>query len=185
MGVTGHKLYRGTAPGVYGAPTTLGNVTSYTDANAVTGTRYYYAVAAVDAAGNEGAKSPEATAVAVDNTLPADTTPPTAPASLAAADKPADTGGAINLSWTAATDAVGVTGYRVYRGTATGVYGAPTTLGNVTTYTDATATTGTRYYYVVRAFDAAGNLGAASPEASAIAVDNSRGTSRHRHADRI
>ena len=54
--MTGYKLYRGTAAGIYGAPTTLGNVTTYTDTTAVTGTRYYYAVAAVDAAGNEGAE---------------------------------------------------------------------------------------------------------------------------------
>ena len=85
---------------------------------------------------------------------------PTAPAALLAADLPADTGGAIALSWAAATDNVAVTGYRVYRGTAAGVYGAPTTLGNVTTYTDATAVTGTRYYYAVSALDAAGNEGA-------------------------
>ena len=42
----------------------------------------------------------------------------------------------------------------------------------VTTYADATAVTGTRYYYAVRAVDAAGNLGNPSPESSAIAVDN-------------
>ena len=98
---------------------------------------------------------------------------PTAPATLSAVDRPADTGGAINLSWAAATDNVGVTGYRLYRGTAAGIYGAPTTLGNITTYTDATAVTGTRYYYAVAAVDAAGNEGAKSPESSAIAVDNS------------
>ena len=44
---------------------------TYTDTTAVTGTRYYYAVAAVDAAGNEGAKSPESSAIAVDNPSPA------------------------------------------------------------------------------------------------------------------
>jgi hypothetical protein len=96
---------------------------------------------------------------------PGDTTPPTAPATLTAVDRPADTGGAINLTWAAASDAVGVTGYKLYRGTVPGVYGPPTVLGNVTSYTDTTAVTGTSYYYVVRAFDAAGNLGVASPEA--------------------
>ena len=89
-----------------------------------------------------------------------DTTAPSAPAALTATDKPADSGGSIDLSWTAATDNVAVTGYRVYRGTAPGVYGAPTALGNVTSYTDATAATGTRYYYAVSAVDAAGNEGA-------------------------
>ena len=68
--MTGYRLYRGTAAGVYGAPTALGDVTTYTDATAVTGTRYYYAVSAVDAAGNEGAKSPESSAIAVDNITP-------------------------------------------------------------------------------------------------------------------
>ena len=102
----------------------------------------------------------------------ADTTAPTAPATLSAVDHPGDTGGSIDLSWAAATDNVGVTGYKLYRGTAAGVYGAPTALGNVTTYTDATAVTGTRYYYAVSAVDAAGNEGAKSPESSAIAVDN-------------
>ncbi len=62
---------------------------------------------------------------------------------------PPTPGGSIDLSWAAATDNVGVTGYKLYRGTAAGVYGAPTALGNVTTYTDATAVTGTRYYYAV------------------------------------
>ncbi len=85
---------------------------------------------------------------------------------------PPTPGGAIDLSWSAATDAVGVTGYKLYRGTAAGVYGTPTALGNVTTYTDATAVTGTRYYYAVSALDAAGNEGAKSPESSAIAADN-------------
>ncbi len=89
-----------------------------------------------------------------------DTTAPTAPATLSAVDRPADTGGAINLSWSAATDNVGVTGYQLYRGTRAGTYGAPTALGNVTSYTDATAVTGTRYYYAVSAVDAAGNEGA-------------------------
>ena len=50
----------------------------------------------------------------------ADTTPPTAPAALLAADTPADPGGSIDLSWAAATDDVGVTGYKLYRGTAAG-----------------------------------------------------------------
>ena len=54
---------------------------------------------------------------------------PQRPAALLAADHPADQGGAIDLSWAAATDDVGVTGYKLYRGTAPGVYGAPTTLG--------------------------------------------------------
>ena len=101
-----------------------------------------------------------------------DTTAPTAPAALSATDRPADSGGSIDLSWLAASDNVAVTGYKLYRGTAPGVYGAPTALGNVTSFTDATAATGTRYYYAVSALDAAGNEGSKSPEASAVSADN-------------
>ena len=102
-----------------------------------------------------------------------DTTPPSAPASLLAVDHPADSGGSIDLSWAASTDNVGVTGYKLYRGTASGVYGTPVTLLTAaTTYTDTTGVTGTRYYYAVAALDAAGNEGAKSPEATAVALDN-------------
>ena len=90
----------------------------------------------------------------------ADTTAPSAPLSSLAVDTPSDQGSSISLSWPAATDNVAVTGYKLYRGTAPGTYGAPTALGNVTSYTDATAVTGTRYYYAVSAVDAAGNEGA-------------------------
>ncbi len=96
-----------------------------------------------------------------------------APAALLASDHPADTGGAIDLSWAAATDDVGRDRLPLYRGTAARRLRHPVALGNVTAYTDATAVTGTRYYYAVSAVDAAGNEGAKSPESSAIAVDNS------------
>ena len=102
---------------------------------------------------------------------PSDTTPPTAPATLAATDHVGDQGAAVDLSWAAATDDVGVTGYRISRGTAPGVYSTTIPLGAVTSYTDATAVTGTRYYYAVTALEA-GNASARSPEASAIALDN-------------
>ena len=150
----------------------MGNVTTYRDATAVTGTRYYYAVVALDAAGNLSAASPEAFATSADNGTPADTAPPSAPASLSATDTPSDAGGSIDLAWSAATDNVGVTGYRIRRGTSAGSYDTTFTVGNVTTYHDASAVTGTRYYYAVRAIDAAGNLSVASPEAFATAADN-------------
>ena len=95
------------------------------------------------------------------------------PGLLAAVDHAGDNGGAIDLSWTAATDNVAVTGYKLYRGTSPGTYGTPVTLTTATSYTDSTAVTGTTYYYAVAALDAAGNEGPKSPEASASAVNNS------------
>jgi hypothetical protein len=103
-------------------------------------------------------------------TPPADTTPPTAPGALTA------TGGLgqIGLSWEAATDDVGIAKYNVHRSTMPGF--TPSTANTVaqptgTTYADSGLAAGT-YYYKVQAEDAAGNLGAASSEASAtVTVD--------------
>jgi len=81
---------------------------------------------------------------------PPDTTPPSAPGSLSAG---ATSSTSVALSWTAANDDVGVTGYRVFRD---GVQVAtPTGL----TWTDAGRTPNTTYGYSVRAVDAAGNVG--------------------------
>ncbi len=67
----------------------------------------------------------------------------------------------INLSWTASTDNVGVTGYQVYRdGVAVG-----TTTG--TTYQDKNLAAGSTHTYTVQAYDAAGNQSVNSAPASA------------------
>ncbi|MFV8347077.1 endonuclease [Flavobacterium sp. ZB4P13] len=83
----------------------------------------------------------------------ADTTAPSAPTALTAFGTTQTT---TTLSWTAATDNVGVTGYDVYRGT--------TLLGTVstTTYNVTGLTAATAYSFSVKAKDAAGNISAAS-----------------------
>lgn len=87
---------------------------------------------------------------------PADTTAPTAPTNLTATV----TGTTANLSWTASTDNVGVTGYRVTRnGTV-----LPGTTSD-TTFSDASLAAGT-YTYTVAAVDGAGNVSGASNSAS-------------------
>ena len=88
-----------------------------------------------------------------------DTTAPTAPTGLTVTGTTATT---VTLTWTASTDAVGVTGYDVYRGT--------TLVGTVagTTYTDSGLTAGSGPTYTVRARDAAGNVSAASAAVTAI-----------------
>jgi YD repeat-containing protein len=74
----------------------------------------------------------------------------------------------ITLSWTASTDNVGVTGYRIQR-----CQGASCTgfaqIGTATTnsYTDTGLTASTSYRYQVQATDAAGNLSSFSSTASA------------------
>jgi bacillolysin len=82
-----------------------------------------------------------------------DTVAPTAPTSLAAAGT---TGSTTNLTWTASTDNVAVTGYNIYEGTT--LKGSSTT----TSYTVTGLTALTAYAFTVKAKDAAGNLSAAS-----------------------
>jgi chitodextrinase len=93
---------------------------------------------------------------------PTDTVPPAAPTGLRA--EATGAGPSVSLSWSAATDNVGVTGYEIDHG--------ETVLGAVVaTSTKATVpllVPGTKYTLVVRARDAAGNL---SPPSNAIDVD--------------
>lgn len=87
----------------------------------------------------------------------ADTTPPTAPSNLAATAA-SDT--QINLSWTAALDAVGVTAYRVERcqGASCTTFSEIGTTSTAT-YNNTGLTASTTYRYRTRAQDGAGNLG--------------------------
>ena len=104
----------------------------------------------------------------------ADTTPPTAPSSLTAA---AVSGTRINLTWTASTDNVGVTGYRVERCRGVGCTNfAQVTTVTGTTYGNTGLTQATSYSYRVRAGDAAGNLSSYSNIASATTRDTTRPT---------
>jgi chitodextrinase len=151
VGVTGYRVYRGGTLLV-----TLGNVTSYQNTGLTAATTYSYTVQALDAAGNASGQS--TAAVATTPAIP-DVIAPTTPTGLTAT---AVSSSQINLSWTASTDNVGVTGYRVYRG---GTF--LVTLGNVTTYQNTGLTASTTYSYNVDAIDAAGNASGISTAASA------------------
>jgi chitodextrinase len=152
VGVTGYNVFRGGAQ-----IATLGAVTTYQNTGLTASTSYSYTVRAFDAAGNASAQSSS-----IGATTPAapDTTAPSTPAGLTAM---AASFSQINLSWAAATDNIGVTGYNVFRGGA-----QIATLGAVTTYQNTGLTASTSYTYTVRAFDAAGNISA--PSSSAIAA---------------
>ena len=94
-----------------------------------------------------------------------DTQSPTTPSNLNAA---AVSSSQINLGWSASTDNVGVTGYRVYR--CTGSSCTPTTqiaTTTTTSYSDTGRSANTTYRYRVRAQDAAGNLSSYSITRSA------------------
>ena len=96
--------------------------------------------------------------------------PPQPPASLTAADMPADNGNRIGLGWTASVTG-GVTAYRIYRSTGGAYSLLASAAAPAVTYTDAAAVTGTAFTYVVRAFDGWAES-ADSPQASAVSVND-------------
>ncbi|MCV9930388.1 M4 family metallopeptidase [Flavobacterium sp. LS1R49] len=92
-----------------------------------------------------------------------DTVAPTAPTALAASGT---TGTTTNLSWTASTDNVAVTGYDIYEGTT--LKGSSAT----TSYTVTGLTALTTYNFSVKAKDAAGNVSTASNTVSVTTLAN-------------
>lgn len=147
--ITGYRIYRSSTTGTETLLTTIGNVTTWDDTVAA-GT-YYYKVSAVNAIG-EGPLSDEASATA---TAPPGPTSPSAPQNLTAATA---NGRGVQLAWTAPASNGGaaITGYRVYRGTASGSETLLTTLGVVTSYKDTSTTRGAVYFYWITAVNAAG-----------------------------
>ncbi|MDR6227186.1 glycosyl hydrolase family 18 protein [Desmospora profundinema] len=97
---------------------------------------------------------------------------PTAPANLRVASTTATS---VSLRWEASKDNVGVTGYHVYRG--------DTEIATVQTpsFTDTGLNPDTSYTYTVKAFDAAGNVSAASNAVTArTQKEDSNGNSQHK-----
>ena len=125
--------------------------TSYAFSGFSCGTSYTLGVDAYDAAGNRSTVSTRI----VTTSACADTSPPAAPTNLA---ESASTTTSITATWTASTDNVGVTGYRVFLdGTLAGTTAT-------TSYTLSGLACGTSHQVVVDAHDAAGNN---SPQTSA------------------
>jgi len=153
VAVTGYKVYRNN---VY----MMTVVTpAYYNAGLPSTTTYNYQVSAVDAAGNESARTVafSATTLAVTQT---DKTAPTVPAYLRANLFAATT---INLSWYASNDYAfggvqpsGVAGYRIYRNNIW------ITNVSATNYSDSALAKSTGYTYQVVSYDWAGNDSAKS-----------------------
>ena len=154
---TGFEVWQGSKSG---GPYTLIGITaqdasSDTIKNLQIGATYYYKVRAIDATA-ASAGSNEASA-----TTTADTQPPTAPGSLAIT---ATTGSSISLSWTASKDNVAVTGYDIY------INGAKAYATTSTKFTVDALVYPQSYTFVVKAFDAAGNLSPASDQVTGEAL---------------
>ena len=152
VGVTGYRVSRDS--------TLVATVTatSFSDTGLQANTSYNYSITAVDAAGNASAPSPGASAT----TLPApDIDAPSIPAGLQAS---AASSTAIDLSWSASSDNVGVTGYELRRD------GAIVATVPETNYADMGLQPATAYSYTVSARDAAGNVSAPSSVAQATTL---------------
>jgi chitodextrinase len=145
VGVTGYRVYRN--GGLVASPTT----TNWTDTGLAANTAYSYQVKAADAAGN--LSSPSNTAGG--STPAVDTQAPTAPTNLRATVSKSKT---VSLTWNAATDNLGVTGYRLYRNNAL--------VGTVTGTTTTNRPPRGSSSYQVSAIDAAGNEGPRSNTAT-------------------
>ena len=126
---------------IFGSPTSVGN-------NSVT----------VTANDGQGATGSTSFSWSITNPAPPpDTTLPSAPGTVTAS---VVSSSQINLSWGAATDNVGVTGYQVERcqGTGCTTFALVTTV-TTTSFNNTGLAASTTYRYRVRATDAAGNFG--------------------------
>jgi len=150
--VVGYKIYNSNGSHLR----SLHGTSTYFD-RLIPNTLYCYTITAYDGAGNESAHSNQACA----RTLPVDAIAPSIPlltATTASSRR-------INLSWTASTDNVGVTGYIVYLGD--GTYLASE--NGTSTYYEG-LTPNTQYCWKVTAYDAARNESGFSNTACATSL---------------
>lgn len=154
-GVTGYIVKRNGV--TIGTPST----SSFTDTGLTPGTTYAYSIQAYDAAANTS------TAVTGSFATLADTTAPSTVSSLNVSGRTTHT---ITLSWAAATDNVGVTGYAIYRN------GTQVATTASTSWTDSGRALATTYSYGVEAYDAAVNHSSRSNIDAATLADTTAPT---------
>ena len=157
----GYGVYRATVSG--GPYTGVAQVYDppYINTNVVLNQPYYYVVVSIN--GNtqeESVYSAEVTATSVDTIAPA------APTNLVAVA----TNGGANLSWDANTEP-DFREYGIYRSTTSGGPYQNVDFDDATSYGDGGLVNGTTYYYVVTAFDNAGNESNDSNEVAVTPFD--------------
>jgi uncharacterized protein YkwD/chitodextrinase len=139
--------------GIYVGGTLLGAVsgTSASVSGLACGRSYAMGVDAADAAGNRSGIAPitVTTAACSGGSGGSDTVAPTTPPALTATSVARTS---ITLHWSASTDNVGVTAYRLWRGTTF----LGTTTSTSVSFTGLTC--GTSYQFGIEAIDAAGNI---------------------------
>ena len=163
VGVAGYNVYLGESK-VNTSPVT---VTEYALTGLTANTGYTVSVSAVDAAGNESAKSEAASFTTLEAEEEKDTEVPGVPTNVSAADV-TQTGA--KVTWSEATDNVGVAGYNVYVNEAK----VNEELVAGTEFALTGLTEATEYTVRVSAVDAAGNESARSEAATFMTLESEK-----------
>ncbi len=136
---SGYNILRSTNNGTFSVYATLPasnlappSTYTWADTGVTPGTSYEYHIAAVNSSGNNDFAGANAEAITL------------APSGLT----PTLANGQVTLTWTVP---VGALNYNIYRGTASGQETLYQSSITTTSYTDTTATAGTKYYYTVTA----------------------------------
>jgi fibronectin type 3 domain-containing protein len=153
----GYNVYRGS---LSGAETLLASVgpttTTYNDAGLAPGTTHYYEVTAVNGVGESAPSNEQAGTIAA--------TVPSAPVLSATAGT-----NSVSLTWTTpANGGSALTGYNVYRGTASGAETMLARVGVTASYTDTAMAPGTTEYYEVTAVNGVGNSATSNEKSAAM-----------------
>ena len=158
VGVTGYDIYNTNNGTIYVGSTT--GATTYSVTGLAAMTSYNFIVRARDAAGNVSSGSNVVSVNTLTGTLPSDTQAPMTPMNLLSSNT---TGTGVTLTWGAATDNVGVTGYDIYKTPDNTIVGSTT---GALTYVITGLNGMSPYTFIVRARDAAGNVSSMSNTAN-------------------
>ncbi len=172
VGVTGYYILRSTTSGANYVQINSNASRQYVDSGLSANTTYYYVVRAYDLAANVSSNSNQAQARTGNQAITPpvnppgiDTQAPTAPSNLTATSTSAQ----VTLTWAASSDNTAVTGYRVLRANTSGGPYVQINTTNYLSYIDNNLGAGT-YYYIVRAYDAAGYVSSDSNQVQIVIV---------------
>ena len=155
--IANYRIYKGSSLASL-AQLTITTMTSYTDANVLPQTMYYYAVQSADA-GSPPSLSPVSPPVSV-TTYGCPGAPGNFTATAVSSSK-------ISLTWSpSASGGLPIASYHVYSGTSPGKL-TQIAVTTATSYNNASLSPATTYYYAVQAADTAGDL---SPLAGPVAA---------------
>lgn len=162
VGVTQYRIERSNSATTGFSFIATSSHNSYINSALSANTTYYYRVQAVDAAGNISAYSNIVSGRT--GQLVIDTQSPSKPNNLTATAISTQ----ITLNWDVSTDNIGVVGYNILRSTSSGANYVKINSSITNQFIDSGLSANTTYYYVVSAYDAAGNVSLNSSQTSAL-----------------